>query len=387
MLKAAPQLCVLHVAALGDEEALQTLRRTSQAMAGEGIAQVLIALDDGRAGEPAWPGALAADVTPLRCARLSLVGKVRALQLELAKLSCERPPYAVHLHGLAACLLGWQALKGSPLEGRVLYSPHCSPFRLSWAMPVLGRLFQARLTPAQYAALADSPTEAHALSRLLNRSVEVLPHAVSDVFFACPRKQEPRVAVVADGSGGEAVDLVSRLCVLFNSREARVPFWWLGPADAETARQLVAGDVQILEAADEAERAQALSRASLFLHLSFREQAPHAVAQAMAAGVPCLASDTLAHRAIVRHGDTGYICTSERDFVEKITILLRDPAERARLGEAAREEAERRFTVRHFKAALLRAYGLPLRKAMRAAGMESTETAASASAPRAAAVQ
>jgi hypothetical protein len=37
--------------------------------------------------------------------------------------------------------------------------------------------------------------------------------------------------------------------------------------------------------------------------------------------------------------------------------LLRDPAERERIGQAARAEASRAFTQRHFETAVLRAYG------------------------------
>jgi glycosyltransferase involved in cell wall biosynthesis len=68
-------------------------------------------------------------------------------------------------------------------------------------------------------------------------------------------------------------------------------------------------------------------------------------------------SDTPPHRAHIRHGETGFVCTSERDLLEKLILLLRDPAERKRIGEAARGDAERRFTATHFERAILRAYG------------------------------
>jgi glycosyltransferase involved in cell wall biosynthesis len=68
-------------------------------------------------------------------------------------------------------------------------------------------------------------------------------------------------------------------------------------------------------------------------------------------------SDTPQHRALICHGETGFICTSERDFLEKLVLLLRDRAERQRVGEAARAEAGRRFTLEHFERAVLRAYG------------------------------
>jgi len=35
-------------------------------------------------------------------------------------------------------------------------------------------------------------------------------------------------------------------------------------------------------------------------------------------------SDTPQHRALIRHGETGFICTSQRDFLEKLILLLRD---------------------------------------------------------------
>ena len=56
-------------------------------------------------------------------------------------------------------------------------------------------------------------------------------------------------------------------------------------------------------------------------------------------------------------------------------------AERRRLGEAARAEAERRFTLRHFETALLRAYGFGGKPARPA---EIRLVAAHAAAPRAA---
>ena len=79
--------------------------------------------------------------------------------------------------------------------------------------------------------------------------------------------------------------------------------------------------------------------------------------ECIAAGVPCLATDTLAHRVMLRHGETGLICAGDLDFVEKLILLLRDASERERIGQAARAEAGRLFTQRHFETAVLRAYG------------------------------
>jgi hypothetical protein len=355
------ELCVLHVAAAGDRQALETLCRATPVIAAAGVSQLVLAMDEGRGTDltlSIWSAAVAAELRPLPCAGLSVVGKIRALQAEFSELSRQRTLYAVHFHGIGPCLLGSRALKGTPVRALVLCSPHGRRFTSPWVSALLGRLLHWELSQLNYAALAPSLTEAQILSKLLNRSADFLPHPVSDVFFAASRHEDTRPSVLADGFGVEAIDLVTRLCVLLNGREARVRFSWLGMAGSEARVPLEAANVEVLDVADDAGRAQSLSRASAFIHISGRNEMPLPAAQAMAAGVPCLVSDTPSHRALIRHGETGFVCTSERDFLEKLVLLLRNQAERGRIGEAARAEAERWFTLRQFERAILRAYGI-----------------------------
>ncbi len=294
----------------------------------------------------------------LRYAGLSIFRRIRALQSEFLRLSRERTPYTVHLHGVMACLLGLRALKGAIPRARVLCSPHAERLGSLWLAGLLGRLLQRHLPTFNYAPLATSLAEAQVLSRLLNRSVTVLQQPVSALFFTAPRHEDRAPSVLADGAGTEAVAKVTRLCVLLNGRGARVSFSWLGTAEGRTRAQLEAANIRLLRAADEADRARALSRAWLFIQMS--RQDPSGVAQAMAAAVPCLVADIPAHRALIDHGETGFICTSERDLLESVLLLLRDGTERKRIGEAARAEAMRRFSEQGFQRALLRAYGFSM---------------------------
>jgi glycosyltransferase involved in cell wall biosynthesis len=66
----------------------------------------------------------------------------------------------------------------------------------------------------------------------------------------------------------------------------------------------------------------------------------------MAAGLPSVASSVGYHRELIRHGETGYLATSEEDWVEALLALLRDPARARRVGEAARADAVARFSHR-----------------------------------------
>ena len=347
-------VCVLHIAGEVDADDFDG---TVHALAQLGLRQVLLALKPGLPARPIqdlevrtvqWPSALLA--------------RLHALEDELAALAAERSFYAVHLHGAAACLLGSRALRSSavsarlPVSTRLLFSPHLGDLN-SWRTVLMGQLLKAELAPLHRGMLLASPGEAHMLSRLLERSAEVLPPLVDAVYLHASRAESARPAVLTGGSGTEALDGASRLAVLLNGREERVAIGWLGPVSRSGRAQLEAAGIQVLEEEDDAALARLLSSATAYLHISRSADRLRALAQAMAAGVPCLASDTLAHRALVRHGETGFICAGELDFVERLILLLRDAGERERVGQAAHAEAARLFTLRHFEAAVLRAYG------------------------------
>ena len=246
---------------------------------------------------------------------------------------------------------------GTTLPGRVLCSPHLSGYGSAWAGALAARVLRPPLRALRCAALTASPSEARTLSRLLERSAEVLPHCVTGEFFEAERRESEHPSVLADGAGAAGVDLVSRLSVLLNSRGSRVRISWLGALDGRSAARISAAIIEPLAPADDAMRARALAGATAFVYVSSLDAVPLAVSQAMAAAVPCLVSDTSSHRELVRHGETGYIGSRAADSLEKLIFLLRTRAAGERLGAAARAEAERWFTLRHFERAVLRAYG------------------------------
>lgn len=353
-----PGVSVLHVVHAQDAAALGILGRTTLVLAGMGVDQALVALHDGRGLGAAAAAAYGADIRPIAVPGRKHFGKVRALREALDALCRERSPYALHLHGMQACLLGARALADGRERGRVLCSPRLERSGSPWRSALLGRMLQSRLQHLECAAVTACLTEAHEVSRLLGRSAEVLPQPVHDAFFQVVRREEGRApGVLAGGAAEDGVHAATRLSVLLNGRDLRVPIAWLGPADRAARGQLEAAGLPVLAGADAASRARALASAYAFVHVAEAGPLPLAVAEAMAVGVPCLVSDTPANRALVRHGETGYVCTSERDLFEKLILVLRDRPERMRVGFAARADAERRFTHRHFARAILRAYG------------------------------
>jgi glycosyltransferase involved in cell wall biosynthesis len=65
--------------------------------------------------------------------------------------------------------------------------------------------------------------------------------------------------------------------------------------------------------------------------------------QYMSAGVVPVGAAIGENKEIVRHGATGYLCTTESDWLYTLELLARDRSLCARIGQAARLEAERRF--------------------------------------------
>lgn len=68
--------------------------------------------------------------------------------------------------------------------------------------------------------------------------------------------------------------------------------------------------------------------------------------QFMACGVPVVASAVGVNKQIITDGVTGFLASSEDEWVEKLVRLADDPALRRRIGEAGRQTVEERYSLR-----------------------------------------
>jgi len=71
------------------------------------------------------------------------------------------------------------------------------------------------------------------------------------------------------------------------------------------------------------------------------ENWPRVGLEAMAAGVPLVVDDRGGWREMIRHGETGFLCASDDDFVRHATALAEDEYLRLRVANAARKAVER----------------------------------------------
>jgi glycosyltransferase involved in cell wall biosynthesis len=95
----------------------------------------------------------------------------------------------------------------------------------------------------------------------------------------------------------------------------------------------------------EAEKAAHFALADIFLFPSAMEGFGFSVAEAMAAGVPVVASDRGSIPELVAEGQSGFVCdpSAPDRFVERLLLLLGDAALRDKFGAAGRERADRLF--------------------------------------------
>ncbi|MEW5947368.1 MAG: glycosyltransferase family 4 protein [bacterium] len=90
-----------------------------------------------------------------------------------------------------------------------------------------------------------------------------------------------------------------------------------------------------------------LAAADAFVLPSLVEGFPNALLEAMAAGLPCAASDLPGCRELISNGDNGLLFDplDTADVARKIAELLDDPNLRKRLGDAARAAAREKFSI------------------------------------------
>jgi glycosyltransferase involved in cell wall biosynthesis len=106
--------------------------------------------------------------------------------------------------------------------------------------------------------------------------------------------------------------------------------------------------VEFLGHVNRAQLEQELARASVLLLPSRQENAPMAIAEAMAAGVPVVASNRCGVPYMVVEGETGYLIDPEstEQIADRLAMLV-DSMELCRqMGEAGRRVAMRRFLPR-----------------------------------------
>jgi glycosyltransferase involved in cell wall biosynthesis len=119
-----------------------------------------------------------------------------------------------------------------------------------------------------------------------------------------------------------------------------------GPEAAEPVLDAAQGHAVLLGTRPPEEMPEVYASADVFCLPSWWEAMPLSVLEAMAAGLPVVATDVGDVGRIVLHGETGYVVPpqSPSQLAQALGALLEDPQAARRMGDAGRARAEEAFS-------------------------------------------
>jgi len=281
---------------------------------------------------------------------------------QLRRLLSRLDPGVVHLHSSFAGFLGRAATIGTLRGARLFYSPHCiSMMRTDiglrrYLFAALERL--ASIRKCTY--LACSESERSAIREWLGVEPVLIENSVE---FALPE-----MAAAASQDKLKSVICVGGVRLQKNpwlfaeiSRECRrrgVPcsFSWVGDGDKALVNLLRESGVTVTGWKSKSEVGAMLADSHIYLSTSSWEGMPVSVIEAMACGIPVVASRSAGNVDVIEHGHTGLLFDGVHEAVELVEALSTGRTDTPKLVRNALRDARNRFSVQRHVEKLGAAY-------------------------------
>jgi glycosyltransferase involved in cell wall biosynthesis len=202
------------------------------------------------------------------------------------------------------------------------------------------------------AVIATTPELAARASRLARR-VELIPNGVDTALFrpapSRPANRPTRILYVGRLSAEKNLRTVVT-ATSYMGDDVRVTMVGSGPLrdelEAQATERHVA--VEFPGVVDQRQLFDVYATADVFVLASFTEGHPKVLLEAMACGVPCVASDCAGNRSLVTDGRTGLLFDPRdaKHLAGCLERLIKDPPLARRLADAARAEVVARYDLR-----------------------------------------
>lgn len=282
----------------------------------------------------------------------------------------EQPPDILHTWLFAASAYGRLALPRNP-PFKVVVSERCvDSWKSSWQLWLDRRLISRT---DRLLANSQSVAEFYRAEGVPDSLISVIPNAVT----APPQPAVSRAQLLSDLSLPGDAKLVGYVGRLAKQKQIETLLWGiqvLRQADA-TTRLLIIGEgperAHLQEYAREVECADYVrflghreDASSLLHHLdafwlaSSFEGMSNSLMEAMACGLPVIASDIPPNRELIQHGEQGYLVNvgDGVGYAQYSAKLFREPELRAQLATAARQRMENEFSLDRMVAEHVRLY-------------------------------
>jgi Glycosyl transferases group 1/Glycosyltransferase Family 4 len=356
-----PSDVVVHLLGKLTDAVFSFLGPATNALACCGVQQVVVMIDDdrGRRLLPQFHASIKVHLVPKEQASWRVW---RCLVDTLTDVVVQLRPSAVHVHGAISAFAAARLLRRqSDLRVKAFFSPHSSKFlgRSGTMGTPLAHVLRQVYGGRAPTLIANTPWEARSLALAGHGTVELVECPVADPFFAVHRREWARPRVLTGGypESTAAADRYAQLSVLIAHGRNAPAFEWIGGASAAATQRLHAAAVNLIDARSAAERARCMAVGWVYVAPITTRGFALNVAEAMAAGLPCVAIDSPAHRDLIEDGRTGFLCRDHHDLARRVGQLLDGRTLRRDVGEAAQRHARGRFSERRFRTLALAAYG------------------------------
>jgi glycosyltransferase involved in cell wall biosynthesis len=198
-----------------------------------------------------------------------------------------------------------------------------------------------------------------------------IPNPVEDLFFEVARRPEAMTALYVGvlSKRKNIVGLIrgfARARRRFTGAKLRLAGSWYGNCEASIRNEIrdhaLGNSVTLLGSLRREQLMEELTRCSCMTLASFQETAPMAIAEAMASGVPVVASRVGGVKWMVDHGRTGLLfAPADGDELgAMLGQIFVDPQRAARMGEEARKWANVHYRLESIICRTLRVYEMAI---------------------------
>jgi len=228
--------------------------------------------------------------------------------------------------------------------------------RFSWLRSPLWKLVEFEGLKRQKHIISITPYVKKHIKTLTHANIYDIDNAISSIFFDTPHKPiKGRIFSVGWISHRKntlgIIKAFSRLmgassidASLYIAGERKNPEY-AKKVDKEIKKSNIENKIRFLGKLSQEEIREELSCADIFVLPSYQENAPMAIAEAMAAGVPVVTSNRCGMPYMIDEGKTGFLVDPDdiEALADRMRILLTDVELRSKIGEAARHLAKERF--------------------------------------------
>lgn len=332
-----------------------------------GMTPVVVCGGDGELPAALREGDIEVHILPSLVRPISPVRDIRAIA-SLVSFIRSRRFDIVHCHSTKAGIVGRIAarLAGSHIvlftvHGCVLNEPMSRPaFFLSWTLEWFAGLLSSRI-------IAVSEHDRDSLLKFRTaaaRKISVIRNGI-EMVGTCPQGPDARGAVreamgvspatlvvgtTANFYRTKALDVLIRAAAIVVQANQQACFVLIGDGmerpGVEALIEKLGLERNVILLGQHPHARELLSAFDIFVLPSRKEGMPLALIEAMAAGVPVVATNVGGMPEVITHGRTGLIVPPEEPdrLAEAILTIANDPVLQARFGEAGKSHVNRSFT-------------------------------------------